>query len=447
MGRPAPLDGVVTSAAPIKQSLGRRLVVATLGFCLLFTLVAVGVRSWFAWQNERHAMESELALIDQVFSRTLAKAIWEMDSEALSEQLDSVSRAAPVGRVELQLPRAGRTNEILMRSRGQSPATQRAPTFSRTLVYEPYPGAQEVVGQLILEGSESVLWERLYGQLIDIVVTQLIQSLLLAGLIMWMFYQTVTLHVRVIARHLAQLSPANLGKHLRLERSARRQDELSLLEAGVNRLQTKLSTYLERQRQDEQDLAAHRDRLAELVQARTAELSAANARLEELSRSDPLTGLANRRQFDELKDVEFRRAQRLNQPLTVLMCDVDHFKRYNDSHGHAAGDRCLQVVAETLSSTFGRAGELVARLGGEEFVVLLPGSDQDCARRAAERVQQRLAERALPHGDSPVAPHVTLSIGLAGFDAETMDRFDLLLHRADEALYRAKAQGRNRVAD
>ncbi|MBA1273209.1 diguanylate cyclase domain-containing protein [Stutzerimonas azotifigens] len=447
MGRPEPLDRAASSPAPLRQSLGRRLVLATLGFCLLFTVLAVGVRSWFAWGNAQYAMESELTLIDQVFRNTLSKAIWEMDSEALTDQLDSVSRAAPVGRVELQLPRTGREPEILTRSSGQNLATQRAPTLSRTLIYEPYPGAREVVGRLILEGSESLLWERLYHQLIDIVVTQLIQSLLLAGLIMWMFNQTVTVHVRVIARHLAQLSPASLGKRLRLERSARRQDELSLLEAGINKLQAKLSTYLERQRQDELDLAAHRDRLAELVQERTAELRAANARLEELSRSDPLTGLANRRQFDELKDVEFRRAQRLNQPLTVLMCDVDHFKRYNDTHGHAAGDRCLKVVAETLTSTFGRAGELVARLGGEEFVVLLPGSDQDSAMRAAEHVQQRLAERALSHGDSPVAPHVTLSIGLAAFDAETMDRFDLLLHRADEALYRAKAQGRNRVAD
>ncbi len=183
------------------------------------------------------------------------------------------------------------------------------------------------------------------------------------------------------------------------------------------------------------------------MEARTAELRAANERLEDLSRSDPLTGLANRRAFDEIKDVEFRRATRLGQPLTVLMCDVDYFKRYNDTYGHALGDQCLRVVADTLRGVFSRAGEVVARLGGEEFVVLLPGSDAATARDTAERLQQRLSERAMRHAGSDIAPHVTLSIGLATFDPETMDHFDLLLHRADEALYRAKSQGRNRIAD
>jgi diguanylate cyclase (GGDEF)-like protein len=280
----------------------------------------------------------------------------------------------------------------------------------------------------------------------SIVVTQIIQSLLLAGLIMWMFTRSVTVHVQHIARHLGQLSPANLKQILRLERSAAHQDELSLLEVGVNDLQDKLSTYLERQRQDEQDLAAHRDHLAELIEARTAELSAANSRLEELSRSDPLTGLANRRHFDEIKDVEFRRALRLGQPLSVLMCDLDCFKPYNDTYGHALGDQCLQAVAETLNSVFARAGELVARIGGEEFAVLLPGSDTTQACLAAERLRQELAELAIEHSSSPVATHVTLSIGVAQFEPETMDQFDVLMLRADQALYRAKSLGRDRIA-
>jgi diguanylate cyclase (GGDEF)-like protein len=184
-----------------------------------------------------------------------------------------------------------------------------------------------------------------------------------------------------------------------------------------------------------------------MVDARTAELRAANLLLEEQSRSDPLTGLANRRHFDELKEVEFRRALRLEQPLSVLMCDVDLFKDYNDTYGHATGDYCLQVVAEILTSVFARAGELVARIGGEEFAVLLPGTDALQAREGAERLRQRLSERAVEHTSSSVAPHVTLSIGVAQFDPDTMDRFDLLLHRADQALYRAKRMGRNQISD
>ncbi len=302
------------------------------------------------------------------------------------------------------------------------------------------------MGELVLEGNEELLWERMLAEVYDIVITQVIQSLLLAGLIMWMFNRTVTLHVRRIARHLTRLTPDNLDRSLRLDRSPKRHDELSLLEGGVNSLQAKLSAYLERQHQDELALAAHRDRLAELVEERTAERRAANVQLEELSRSDPLTGLANRRQFDEIKEAEFRRALRQDQPLAVLMCDVDFFKRYNDHYGHAQGDQCLRMVADTLQSVFARAGEVVARLGGEEFVVLLPGVDAEAARRAAVRLQQRLAERELPHEASVVSSYVTFSIGLAVLNPDTMDQFDQLLHRADEALYRAKTQGRNCIS-
>ena len=429
------------------SSLGRRLVLATLGFCLLFTVGTVGLRTWLAWQDGLTAMNAELVLIDQVFQSNLAKAIWEMDSDALRTQLDSVAEAAPVGRVELQVIRAGRAPEIIQRQRAQQQGAHRAPVLQRVLTYEAYAGAQETVGELRLEGNEGLLWERLIDEVAEIIITQIIQSLLLAGLIMWMFNRTVTLHVQRIARHLTRLTPENLNQTLRLDRSVRRHDELSLLESGINSVQSKLSAYLERQYQDELMLAAHRDRLAELVEERTAELRTANVLLEQLSRSDPLTGLANRRHFDEIKEVEFRRALRLGQPLTVLMCDVDFFKRYNDHYGHAQGDQCLQSVADTLKHVFARAGEVVARLGGEEFVVLLPGVDEESAYRSAVRLQQRLAEREMPHEASAVSRHVTLSIGLAGVDPDNMDQFEQLLHRADEALYRAKTQGRNRISD
>jgi diguanylate cyclase (GGDEF)-like protein len=428
------------------SSLGRRLVLATLIFCLLFTLVTVTLRSVSAWNSNLAAMTAELKLIDQVFQSTLAKAIWEMDREALQTQMDSVAMAAPVGRVQLSILRPGRPPEVLVQQRAERSPTPLVPSLRQTLAYEPYLGARENLGELIIEGDERLLWRRLLSDVTTIMVTQIIQSLLLAGLIMWMFNRSVTVHVRHIARHLGELSPSNLKHLLHIERKATRRDELSLLEAGINNLQGKLSDYFEQQRRDELDLAAHRDRLAELVEERTAELLQANSRLEELSRSDPLTGLANRRHFDEMKEIEFRRASRLNQPLSVLMCDIDFFKRYNDTYGHAQGDQCLQAVANRLKHVFGRAGELVARLGGEEFAVLLPGANLDQAQQAAERLRQDLAAQALAHGTSQVAPHVTLSIGVAQFDPQSMDRFDQLLQCADEALYRAKRLGRDRIA-
>ncbi len=438
-------SGADKALAPVQRhhSLGRRLVLATIAFSVVFTLLAVAARTWLAWQNNLTAMAGELALIDKVFQRPLAKSLWDVDRDELQRHIDTVSQVSPVGWVELRIPRAGRDPEIIQRQ--SVPRSSLVPSLNRQLQHQPYVGAVEVVGELTLEGDERVLWARLRTEAVAIVMTQVIQSVLLAGLIMWLFNRTVTVHVERIAHHLGEVTPANLENKLKLERQVKRPDELSLLEVGVNQLQDKLSEYLERQSRDERDLAAHRDRLAELVDERTAELRAANAQLQELSRCDPLTGLANRRHFDELKEAEFRRAQRLGQPLSVLVCDVDFFKRYNDTYGHAQGDECLKAVADTLKQTFARAGELSARIGGEEFAVLLPGSDADQACRMAQRLCQALVAQGIPHSDSSVAPYVTLSVGVAQFDPTTMDCFETLLHQADKALYRAKNLGRNQV--
>jgi diguanylate cyclase (GGDEF)-like protein len=428
------------------SSLGRRLVLATLLFCLIFTLAMVTWRTWLAWENNLAEMNSELALIDQVFQNTLAHAIWEMDRESLDQQISSVATAAPVGRVVLDILRPGQAPEVIELNRYAVGKPGMAPVLHRQLIAQPYAGAHERVGQLTIEGDNRLLWERLWGEARSIVITQVIQSLLLAGLVMTMFNRLVTVHVVHIARHLGGLAPDTLRHRLKLHRTVRRKDELSLLESQVNELQSNLHAHLERQHSDELALAASRDQMAELVEARTAELKAANQALEALSRHDALTGLANRRYFDELKEDEFRRAARHGTPLAVLMCDVDFFKIYNDTYGHMQGDQCLKQIAETLRSVFGRSGELTARVGGEEFVVVLPNINADQAYDAAQRLRASLAARELPHSGSQVSPFVTLSIGVAELDLDVMDHFDQLLQRADQALYRAKHQGRNRVS-
>jgi diguanylate cyclase (GGDEF)-like protein len=173
-------------------------------------------------------------------------------------------------------------------------------------------------------------------------------------------------------------------------------------------------------------------------------LQTANRELHSLSRHDPLTGLANRRHFDEIKEVEFRRALRAEWPLSVLMCDVDEFKRYNDTYGHAQGDRCLIAIAECAVPLFGRAGELLVRLGGEEFAVLLPNTDREQAKILAERLRQAVWELELPHASSSVSGRVTVSVGIACLRHGWHKDFDALLQDADLALYRAK-NGRNRT--
>lgn len=162
------------------------------------------------------------------------------------------------------------------------------------------------------------------------------------------------------------------------------------------------------------------------------------------SATDGLTGITNRRRFDETLGIEWLRAARARSGLSLLMVDIDHFKRFNDHYGHVAGDECLRQVARLLQACVRRAGELVARYGGEEFVVLLPGAEVGQAEEMAQRCLEGIANMALPHASSPTAGHVTFSIGIAHVDPSAAHDPATLVNAADTAMYRAKTAGRAR---
>jgi len=170
----------------------------------------------------------------------------------------------------------------------------------------------------------------------------------------------------------------------------------------------------------------------------------AQSALEHLAARDGLTGVANRRSFDETLEHEWRRERRDSLPLSLVMLDVDHFKRYNDAYGHQKGDECLRQIAAAMMEVAFRPGDLVARYGGEEFAVILPGIDIEGAGVVARRIQQCLAGLAIPH-EQGVGGRVTLSMGVAAADPGTAGNCQSLIAAADAALYRAKHKGRNRM--
>ncbi|HEY1722335.1 MAG TPA: sensor domain-containing diguanylate cyclase [Magnetospirillaceae bacterium] len=174
------------------------------------------------------------------------------------------------------------------------------------------------------------------------------------------------------------------------------------------------------------------------------ELAASNQKLSDLSTIDALTGIANRRRFDELLEEEWRRASRNRQSLAVAMMDVDFFKPYNDQYGHQRGDECLRQVGQVLKQHIRRAGDFVARYGGEEFVIVCAATDGAHARRLVEDIRVALESLALPHAFSPFG-HVTASFGVAAIMPDDTLTSDTLVKQADEALYVAKDGGRNRV--
>jgi len=167
--------------------------------------------------------------------------------------------------------------------------------------------------------------------------------------------------------------------------------------------------------------------------------------LEDLSFKDGLTGIANRRRFDALFETEWKDARRNKRPLSLIMIDIDFFKQYNDCYGHVRGDDCLKRVATALHTRAARPRDSVARFGGEEFVLLLPETDEKGAEHIAARCREALAEERIAHESSKVAPTVTLSIGVGTIVPSQDDEPTRFIESVDKRLYKAKQSGRNTV--
>ena len=189
-----------------------------------------------------------------------------------------------------------------------------------------------------------------------------------------------------------------------------------------------------------------RDRLDQKLRAHSEGLEQHNIGLQVLARTDKLTNIANRLMFDEVLEGEFRRAQRGDACLSLILLDVDFFKKFNDRHGHVAGDACLREVGRVLSEQVIRAGDLAARYGGEEFAVILPNTDRAGAVAVAERVRLGILALSIEHADSPIGL-VSASFGVStvapGVDARM--RATDVIARADAHLYEARRSGRNTV--
>lgn len=216
-----------------------------------------------------------------------------------------------------------------------------------------------------------------------------------------------------------------------------------------------LKLFSERSRHDLGKLVAANLQLqaqAEQMDRQNRELNRIRAQLEQRNRDlqrltglDTLTQIANRRRFNAVLRWEWRRAVRQQRPFSLIFCDIDHFKRFNDTYGHQAGDECLVRIARSMEETLKRPADLVARYGGEEFIALLADTDADGARMLAEKMRARIEGLQIENCASPVSAHVTATLGAATLIPQVGRQPEDLVALADRALYAAKAEGRNRV--
>ena len=246
---------------------------------------------------------------------------------------------------------------------------------------------------------------------------------------------------KTMAEGIANLSAATLrmaAGNLETRLEVETTDELGQLAANFNRMAAQLARRDEALRQAKEELELQ-------VAERTRELTDANCELQRLSLSDALTCIGNRRYLDEYLEREWRRTLREQTSLSVVMLDIDYFKLFNDTYGHIAGDDCLRRVAGILTATIQRTTDFASRYGGEEFVLVLPATDEQGALTVAEKIRCRVEALAIPHEKSPMAGVVTVSIGVAAAVPTRDSDVGLLLSAADRALYQAKTAGRNAV--
>ncbi|RYG63999.1 diguanylate cyclase [bacterium] len=242
------------------------------------------------------------------------------------------------------------------------------------------------------------------------------------------------------------MSLIGLGSAALLSQLRSKQSELEIANHSLSELNRNLESRVA-QRTTEL-VQANSQLIKEVDEREQAEqaLVVSNQELERLAKVDGLTQIANRRTFDDQLRSEWSRLSREGAVLSLILFDIDFFKRYNDFYGHQAGDACLIQLAATVSEVVKRPADLVARYGGEEFAVILPETDSAGAIAVAQQIREAILQQAIPHELSDASDTVSVSVGVATCIPNSQERPDLLIEKADQALYRAKDQGRNRCS-
>lgn len=455
-----------------KHSLAVHLLRIIFGSYFLVTLIVTCLQLAAEYEHTQSGVDNELRAMDQTFGASLASSTWRFQGDVQKATLRGISNLPVVTGVKIEDPQGklvmalgniidhdGR--QIHVEPEGARSAVKpgffNATTSHRfPILYRDEHGVTHDIGSWTVYSSRHVVIGKVAYGFTLILINSVIKTLVLWFIFLYVFNRWLGQPMTRLAgfvrgQDLNQPDQPNMPQRIHL--AGRTRHELHFLADAINAMLSNLRKQSRQNRalyeqleQEKESLRALNKSLELRIAERTRDLAQANERLRSLSLTDGLTGIANRRSFDETLDLEWRRSLRHAKPLTVAFIDVDWFKPYNDHYGHVAGDAVLRQVAQTLQDTIGRAGETVARYGGEEFAVILAETDSLHGQQILQRMCDAIHALNLPHAGSALG-RITISAGVAScVPAHPEARLESLLQAADRALYQAKTEGRNRVS-
>jgi diguanylate cyclase (GGDEF)-like protein len=411
---------------------------------LLITVLITLTQMFSEYRRIQDHVKTALATTEAIFSESLTTAAWTFDTPQLSANLDGILKMPAIVGIKIdgmdkppdwKKPFPIRLGTIMNDEQRVINMNQAQNQPYLQLIAHRFQLKKNdlLLGDVTLYSSNLVVFDFIKYSFLLIVIGAVVKTIVLWLLFMWAFNRFLGKKLAVFCQTMDNADIDN-PETLFLTLQTDDIDELCRIEQAFNNL-------LKRVIDKKQALDELNATLEQKVVLRTEELEQLNSILTQLSITDSLTGLANRRHFDDVLIAECRRAARTNQPLALMMIDVDLFKKYNDHYGHQAGDDCLVTVATIFKTHAHRISDLAARYGGEEFAFIAPATDETNALHLSQEICNALASQQLPHELSSFGI-VTVSIGVAVFVSTTPEH---LIKKADEAMYCAKFQGRNQV--
>ncbi|HEY4319275.1 MAG TPA: diguanylate cyclase [Herbaspirillum sp.] len=438
------------------------------GSYFVVTLIVTCVQLAAEYRHTKAGIDNELMAMDLTFGTSLASATWRFQGDVQKATLTGISNLPVVTGVKIEDPQgqlvlalgnifdsAGKQVHVDadgMREPVTADFLNAAIGHRFPILYRDEHGVSHDIGSWTVYSSRHVVVRKVAYGFTLILINSVIKTLVLWFIFLYVFHRWLGVPITRLSSFVQEQDLNQPDAQRSIALPGRKRHELHFLADAINTMLANLRKHMAQNRtlygqleREKESLRALNKSLELRIAERTRDLAQANEQLKSLSLTDALTGIPNRRCFDQTLEQEWQRCARGDAPLTVALFDVDWFKRYNDHYGHIAGDEVLRQVAGALQQAVCRAGDTVARYGGEEFALIASDTDAESGLNVVHRMCDAISSLQILHAPSNFG-HITVSVGVAGCLPSRQDgNINTLLREADAALYRAKMAGRNQV--